>query len=236
MVNVVTVNKGNNYLPRTPLKQERSSSFIFFLYTVSMPENFSDIELVQKTLKNPDQYALIIDRFEAPILRYLQRITGSSEQEVEDLWQMVFIKAYRSLNGFDTRLKFSSWLYRIAHNVGVDSLRKNARRNHTSLDAEDENNQALLEVLASDENIALNFSSEEQKKAVRSIIQSLPEKYKTVLVLSYLEDKSYDEISDILQMPINTVWTLISRAKKHFLAQTQEPQFSHLFHYVSTEV
>jgi RNA polymerase sigma-70 factor (ECF subfamily) len=118
---------------------------------------------------------------------------------------MVFIKAYRSLNGFDTRLKFSSWLYRIAHNLGVDFLRKNARRNHTSLDAEDENNQALLEVLASDENIALNFSSEEQKKAVRNIIQSLPEKYKTVLVLSYLEDKSYDEISDILQMPINTV-------------------------------
>jgi hypothetical protein len=50
-----------------------------------MPENFSDAELVQKTLKNPDQYALIIDRFEAPILRYLHRITGSSDQEVEDL-------------------------------------------------------------------------------------------------------------------------------------------------------
>lgn len=64
---------------------ERSSSFIFFLYTVPMPENFSDIDLVQKTLKHPDQYALIIDRFEAPILRYLHRITGSSDQEVEDL-------------------------------------------------------------------------------------------------------------------------------------------------------
>lgn len=118
---------------------------------------------------------------------------------------MVFIKAYRSLNGFDTRLKFSSWLYRIAHNLAIDYLRKNARRNHASLDAEDTNNQALLEVLASNEDIALNFSSEEQKNAVRSIIHSLPEKYKTVLILSYLEDKTYDEISDILKIPINTV-------------------------------
>ncbi len=118
---------------------------------------------------------------------------------------MVFIKAYRSLNGFDTRLKFSSWLYRIAHNLAIDYLRKNTRKNHISLDSEDTNNQALLEILASNEDIALNFSSEEQKKAVRGIIHSLPEKYKTVLVLAYLEEKTYEEISDILQIPINTV-------------------------------
>jgi DNA-directed RNA polymerase specialized sigma24 family protein len=52
-----------------------------------------------------------------------------------------------------------------------------------------------------------------------------------VILLFFLEDKSYDEISDILQIPINTVWTLLNRAKKHFLVLSQEPQFSHLFTY-----
>ncbi len=66
-----------------------------------MSENFSDAELVKKTLENPDNYALIIDRYEEPILRYINRITGTSHEDVEELAQMVFIKSYRSLNGFD---------------------------------------------------------------------------------------------------------------------------------------
>ena len=196
-----------------------------------MPEKFSDAELVQKTLKNPDQYALIIDRFEEPILRYIGRITGWSHEEIEELGQMTFIKAYRSLNGFDARLKFSSWLYRIAHNLCVDYLRKNSKKNHMSLDAEDEYSQALIEKIASSDNIVLHLSKDNEKQGVRDIIKILPEKYKTVMILFFIEEKSYEEISDILQIPVNTVWTLLNRAKKQFLALTQEPQFSHLFTY-----
>jgi len=55
-----------------------------------------------------------------------------------------------------------------------------------------------------------------------------------VIILAFIEDKSYEEISDILQIPIGTVGTLINRAKKHFFALTTEPQFSHLFPYVKT--
>lgn len=196
-----------------------------------MPENLSDVQLVQKTLANADNYTLIIDRFEEPILRYIGRITGSSHEEIEDLAQMTFIKAYRSINGFDTRLKFSSWLYRIAHNISVDYLRKNTKKNHMSLDAEDDYSQALVETISSEDNVALYLQTEEQKKGVRSIIQMLPEKYRIVIILFFAEGKSYDEISDILQVPINTVWTLLNRAKKQFLALSQEPQFSYLFRY-----
>jgi RNA polymerase sigma-70 factor (ECF subfamily) len=84
-----------------------------------MSENLTDAQLVTKTLQNPDNYSLIIDRFEESILRYIGRMTGSSHEEIEELGQIIFIKAYRSLNGFDIRLKLSSWLYRIAHNVCV---------------------------------------------------------------------------------------------------------------------
>jgi RNA polymerase sigma-70 factor, ECF subfamily len=196
-----------------------------------MLDNLSDAQLVSKTLENPDNYALIIDRFEEPILRYVGRITGSSHEEIEELGQVIFIKAYRSLNGFDTRLKLSSWLYRIAHNVCVDYLRKNSKKNILSLDADDEYSQALVEKIASSENVSFHLSEDAKKQGVREIIQMLPEKYRTVVLLFFIEDKSYEEISDILQIPVNTVWTLLNRAKKHFMALSQEPQFSHLFTY-----
>jgi RNA polymerase sigma-70 factor (ECF subfamily) len=196
-----------------------------------MLEILSDAQLVAKTLENPDNYALIIDRFEEPILRYVGRMTGVSHEEIEELGQIIFIKAYRSLNGFDIRLKLSSWLYRIAHNVCVDYLRKTSKKNTLSLDADDEYSQALIEKISSHENVSLYLSEDAQRQGVREIIHMLPEKYRTVILLFFVEDKSYEEISDILQIPVNTVWTLLSRAKKHFLALAQEPQFSHLFTY-----
>ncbi len=197
-----------------------------------MSETITDAQLVQKTLINPDEYALIIDRFEGPLERYIMRITHADHEDVEELLQTIFIKAYRSLNGFDTRLKLSSWLYRIAHNVCVDYLRKNSKKTHMSLDAEDEYSQALIESIASEDNVSLYLATEEQKRSVRNIIQRLPDKYRTVIILFFAEGKSYDEISDILQIPVNSVGTLLNRAKKHFLALSQEPQFSHLFTYV----
>ncbi len=167
-----------------------------------MPEHFTDAELVARALKNPDSYGLIIERFEAPLTRYIIRITRAEHEEVEDILQSVFIKAYRSLNGFDTGLKLSSWMYRIAHNACVDFLRKHTRRQHASLDADDEYSQSLLEVIASEENVALHLTRDEQRRALKKLIRSLPEKYRTVIILFFGEDKSYEEISDILQIPI----------------------------------
>ncbi|MCB9807074.1 hypothetical protein H6768_04270 [Candidatus Peribacteria bacterium] len=77
---------------------------------------------------------------------------------------MIFIKAYRSLNGFDIRLKLSSWLYRIAHNMCVDYLRKNSKKNHLSLDAEDEYSQALIEKIASTDDVSFQLSEEAEKE------------------------------------------------------------------------
>lgn len=170
-----------------------------------MLEILSDAQLVAKTLENPDNYALIIDRFEESILRYIGRMTGAPHEEIEELGQIIFIKAYRSLNGFDTRLKLSSWLYRIAHNVCVDYLRKTSKKNTLSLDADDEYSQALIEKISSHENVSLYLSEDAQRQGVREIIHMLPEKYRTVILLFFVEDKSYEEISDILQIPVNTV-------------------------------
>lgn len=72
---------------------------------------------------------------------------------VEDVAQEVFIKAYRSLHSYNPSLKFSSWLYRIAHNQAVDYLRKSERKNHLSLDMEDDESITLIQKIASEDNI-----------------------------------------------------------------------------------
>jgi len=195
----------------------------------------SDQELVSATLKNPDAYVAIVERYESALLRYVRRMVWDDHEIVEDITQEVFIKAYQSLNGYNPKLKFSSWIYRIAHNLCVDNLRKNTKKHHTSLDIEDEESQSLIQKIASDENISHSIATHETRQAVQTIIRWLPEKYKTVIILAFMEDKSYEEISDILQIPIGTVGTLINRAKKHFFALATEPQFSHLFHYVQAQ-
>lgn len=200
-----------------------------------MSWTLSDNELVTATLQNPETYTVLVDRYEMQLIRYIRRMIGDEHEISEDITQEVFIKAYRSLNSYNSKLKFSSWIYRITHNLCVDYLRKNNKKRHVSLDIEDEESQALLQKIASNDNVSENLTSQETRKAIQDIIATLPEKYKIVIVLAFMEDKSYGEISDILQIPIGTVWTLINRAKKHFFALATEPQFSHLFPYVQTQ-
>lgn len=88
-----------------------------------------------------------------PIARYIRRMVGDEHEMCEDITQEVFIKAYQGLNGYNPKLKFSSWIYRIAHNLSVDHLRKKNKKNHLSLDIEDEESQALIQKIASDDSI-----------------------------------------------------------------------------------
>lgn len=83
--------------------------------------------------------------------------------------QEVFIKAYRHLNSFDTRLKLSSWIYRIAHNVAIDWRRK-SQKNILSLDAEDEQHQSLIEKIASDDDVDINIIQEEQHLLLKKLL------------------------------------------------------------------
>ncbi|MBU1089233.1 hypothetical protein KKF38_00345, partial [Patescibacteria group bacterium] len=88
--------------------------FAYNFLVHSPKTDFLDIELVRRSLADPDEYAKIVEKYEAPLLRYLLRISNISREEGEDLLQNVFLKAYQNLRDFDTSLKFSSWIYRIA--------------------------------------------------------------------------------------------------------------------------
>ena len=185
-----------------------------------MSEKDSDLTLVKLTLANPDDYVFLVERYEAKLLRYIRRITNVSVPEAEDLLQNVFLKAYQNLNDFDPKLKFSSWIYRIAHNEVISNWRKkSARAEEVNLDEKDM--EAFFTAAFSFDSAQDKTASEELdakilSKKVHEILSRLPIKYREVLILRFIEEKDYAEISDIIRKPGGTVATLIARAKKAF--------------------
>jgi hypothetical protein len=122
----------------------------------------SDVELVRMTLQDAEKFALIIERYEKKLMRYLNYFTGANNHHAEDIFQETMIKVYRNLNGFDQKLSFSSWIYRIAHNEALNYLRKNRQQAAVSLEAEDDESMSLLKVLASEENVVMEVARKER--------------------------------------------------------------------------
>ncbi len=172
--------------------------------------NKSDEEIVQMTLENINNYRYIIERYEGKLMRYIRGLLYVNTEDAEDILQEVFIKAYRNLNSFNPKYKFSNWIYRIAHNEAVSFLRKNKKR---KLEIANDPEKDIFENLASDLDLEKEYMEEDSAERVGKILAKLDTKYRDVLVLKYLEGKDYNEISEILHIPSGTVGSLISRAK-----------------------
>lgn len=155
-------------------------------------------------LKTGDTKALelLIDRYQEPLLRYV-RYLGTTIQD-DDIVQETFIKVYKNINGFDTSKKWSSWLYRIAHNTAISQL----RTHHFHLPWEE-----YLDSFIKTDPVD-NIDEEIKKEQVSKCLSQLPLHYREPLALYYLESKTYIEIMDILRLPMGTVSARINRAKK----------------------
>jgi RNA polymerase sigma-70 factor (ECF subfamily) len=174
-------------------------------------ERKSDEEVVVQALHDKEAFAVLVRRYEERLIRYIRRLGVFRTEDAEDVLQNVFLKAYRNLNAFDRRLKFSSWIYRIAHNEAMSFFRSRSVRPEGSLVADGE--LALEHIGDSidlEQDADLHLSREELVRA----LYKLEPKYRDILVLRYFEEREYAEISDILQIPVGSVGTLISRAKK----------------------
>ena len=180
-------------------------------------ENMSDEQLVQASLENQDCFYYLMKRYEPRILRYSKRITNVSEEESADILQEIFIKVYRNLNGFNQKLKFSSWIYRIAHNEIINQYhKKKSYSAMISLNIEDDDVNNMARLVRDTFDVQDDYIGRENIEKVRKALKELPDKYREILVLRFFEDKSYDEISHILRKPAGTVATLINRAKSKF--------------------
>jgi RNA polymerase sigma-70 factor (ECF subfamily) len=169
----------------------------------------TDEELVTLTLQDKEYFAYIIERYDKKMARYIRRLLSVSKDDINDVLQNVFLKTYVNLNNFDTKLKFSSWLYRIAHNESITYFRKHKVCSRDRVEIEYEH----LANIASEYDLKKEIEDKEFKEDLEKQIAELDQKYREVLVLKFLEDKDYREISDILKKPMGTVATLMNRAK-----------------------
>ncbi len=173
----------------------------------------SDTELVKLTLVNQDNFVYLVDRYKGKLSSYVKRLTNANNEDAEDVLQEVFIKVYLNLNDFNKDLKFSSWIYRITHNQVISGHRKlKARPEGYAVNLGDQ----LAKSLAAEIDIKGQVDNKILQATINSVLSNLEPKYRDVLVLKFLEEKSYQEISDILKKPLGTVASLMNKAKQEF--------------------
>lgn len=173
----------------------------------------TDEELVPLILENQEYFLYLVRRYEERLMRYILRISGLRKEDAEDVLQDVFIKVYQNLNGFDTSLKISSWIYRITHNEVISNYRKSKSR---PVGVSYDDDPVLINKLASNVDFIKEIEREYDAKVIRKVLAKMDSKYREALILRFLEEKDYKEMSDILQKPIGTVGAMVNRGKAQF--------------------
>lgn len=165
----------------------------------------TDEELVSKIVSGEtNKFELLIVRYQQKLARYIKKLTNRPD-DVEDVLQEVFIKTYKNLRQFNPRLTFSSWIYRIAHNESINLIKSSWVQKITSIEP--------LFFLGQEDKTEAEIDRKQLQKQIKNCLNQLEVKYKEPLILYFFEDKSYEEISDILRIPIKTVGVLIYRGK-----------------------
>jgi RNA polymerase sigma-70 factor (ECF subfamily) len=172
-------------------------------------EDKTDEEVVAIAQNNdPESFGVLIERYEDKIKRYARKFLRQN-QDIEDVVQEVFIKAYINIQGFDPKKKFSPWLYRIAHNEFVNLLRKKEKLPLLFFDAD-----IFFPHPVSNQRTDKNAEEEEIRNLIEKGLGRLPIKYREPLILYYLEDLDYKQISEILRLPISTIGVRLKRARE----------------------
>ena len=174
---------------------------------------YDDKALIEQALHQVAFFACIYDRYRNRLIGYARHLGIRSTSEAEDVLQETFVKVWRNLNRFDPKLKFSNWLFRIMHNEAISHIRRRDVHRAVQDNATVNNKTDQLRIDNDVDSEANVFLQDEQ---VSEILDQLVLKYREVLVLKFLENMSYEEISDVLKIPEGTVATRINRAKKAF--------------------
>lgn len=170
------------------------------------------IQQVQKGDQNA--FAEIVEIYKDKVYQICYRMLGN-RHEAEDIAQEAFIRAYVNIDRYNPTKKFSTWLFRIATNLSIDRIRK--KKPDYYLDAEVSGTEGLTmysQVAAKGALPEEEVESLELQDLVQAEIVKLPDKYRSVIVLKYIEELSLKEISEILDLPIGTVKTRIHRGRE----------------------
>ena len=174
-----------------------------------------DFEAIRRVLEGDNSAFRLLQKKYKRIISSLIRRMIKNEDDVDDLTQETFIKAYNALPSFKFCYSFSSWIYKIASNTCIDFLRKK-RFKTVSLDQPigDPEEENFLEIEDSSYIPDIRVLSEERKKALVDAIEKLPENYRIIIKLRHEEELDYSEISIRLNIPLGTVKAHLFRARK----------------------
>jgi len=174
-----------------------------------------DVKLIKQALKGKQSaYKQLMKKYYGYTRNLVYKMT-SNKEDIEDLTQEAFIKAFNSLKKFDSQFAFSTWLYKIATNNCIDYIRKK-KLNTYSIDKniETDDDDYKFEIPDSESLPDRNILESERKKVLDEAIEKLPERYKRVIILRHKADLEYEEIAKKLKLPVGTVKAHIFRGRE----------------------
>ncbi len=173
----------------------------------------SDVELIANAIAGrEDNFEELVRRYQRPITGYVYRMLNNYDASL-DVTQEVFIKVYNSLGKYSSEYKFSTWLYRIAHNAAIDWMRRNSVVQQ-SLETENADGIYQLQIESPQPNPEQMRERSEWRTEIETVVKCLPQIYRELILLRHTQDLSYDEISEVTNLPLGTVKNRLFRARE----------------------
>lgn len=175
-----------------------------------------DLEIIEKVLSGDGRaYEKLVENYQNLVFGIVLRLVGN-KTDAEDLVQEIFVKIYRYLDRYNGEFAFATWIIKIATNHSIDFLRKNKLKT-TPLDlspGEQDDKKAVYQIASSVLPPDKELMRKEQKVIIERAINELPEKYRVIIILRHSEEKNYEEIAQLLNIPIGTVKARLFRARE----------------------
>lgn len=173
----------------------------------------TDVELIADAIRGrEDGFEELVRRYQRPIISYVFRMLNDYEASL-DVTQEVFIKVYNSLERYSSDYKFSTWLYRIAHNAAIDYMRRNSMVKQ-SLEAENADGSYQIQIESPNPTPEQERERTEWRNEIDSVVKCLPVAYRDLILLRHSQDLSYDEIAEVTGLPLGTVKNRLFRARE----------------------
>ncbi len=182
-------------------------------FAIENIKSLTDGELIETAIRGrEDGFEELVRRYQRPITGYIYRMLNNYDASL-DVTQEVFIKVYNSLERYSSEYKFSTWIYRIAHNAAIDYMRRNSV-NQQSLETENADGTYQLQIESPQPNPEQERERSEWRREIETVVKCLPQVYRELILLRHAQDLSYDEIAEITNLPLGTVKNRLFRARE----------------------
>lgn len=181
----------------------------------------TDCELVATAVSGLEgSFEELVRRYQRPISAYVYRMVGDYESAL-DLTQEIFIKVYNSLRRYRPEFKFSTWIYKIAHNSAVDHLRRINTREQSLISGSD-GEHFELPIESGRPSPEQESERKERRIEIESVVRTLPANYRELVILRHSQDLTYEEIVEVTGLPLGTVKNRLFRAREMMRQQFME--------------